>query len=144
MSDITSFVGLSQVLTGIPRSKLAPSIDPTPVAPTYLETLQQKAGATLTQELLQKYESLRSEGKSDEEIGKTILSDPTFGPPARNIMKMWYLGSWIGTVISSQSYTEGWVWKVMQAHPMGYSVFHFGYWAENPPGLEEFTGVDNG
>ena len=26
----------------------------------------------------------------------------------------------------------------MQSHPMGYSMFSFGYWAEEPPALDQF------
>jgi hypothetical protein len=38
-------------------------------------------------------------------------------------------------VVSSNAYIEGWVWKIMQAHPMGYSMLEYGYWAEPPPPL---------
>ena len=41
-------------------------------------------------------------------------------------------------VVSSQAYKESLVWKAMQAHPMGYSMFSFGYWAEEPPPLDQF------
>jgi Membrane bound FAD containing D-sorbitol dehydrogenase len=67
---------------------------------------------------------------------------------ARSIVLMWYLGSWYApadlkaappegafipsTVISADAYTQGWVWKVAQAHPMGYSELQFGYWSRPP------------
>ena len=69
-------------------------------------------------------------------------------------MKLWLLGSWYqpydqGTakehdirVVSDQAYKESWAWKIAQSHPMGYSEYHFGYWAEQPPTLKQFTGVD--
>jgi hypothetical protein len=78
---------------------------------------------------------------------------------ARSIVLLWYLGSWYkpkdlmmnvtppatpgatpaGTrafissqVISPKAYTQGLVWKLAQAHPMGYSNLQFGYWSRNP------------
>ena len=44
--------------------------------------------------------------------------------------------------VSDQAYKESWAWKIAQSHPMGYSEYHFGYWAEQPPTLKQFTGVD--
>jgi hypothetical protein len=44
-------------------------------------------------------------------------------------------GSDTPAVVSSNAYIEGWVWKIMQAHPMGYSMLEYGYWAEPPPPL---------
>jgi hypothetical protein len=32
------------------------------------------------------------------------------------------------------------MWRVGQAHPMGYSEWRFGYWAANPPPLDAFIG----
>ncbi len=46
-------------------------------------------------------------------------------------------------VISSQAYTKSLVWNVAQAHPMGFSVFTFGYWSQPPASLETF-GVNTG
>jgi len=69
-------------------------------------------------------------------------------------MKLWLLGSWYQPydqgnahkgdtrVVSDQAYKESWAWKIAQSHPMGYSQYHFGYWAEQPPTLKQFTGVD--
>jgi hypothetical protein len=81
---------------------------------------------------------------------------------ARSIVLMWYLGSWYSpanlkrlvdersswvpvfvphTVISPKAYTQGWVWRIAQAHPMGYSDMQFGYWAREPAPLEDFITV---
>ena len=77
---------------------------------------------------------------------------------ARSVMLEWYLGSWYvpeelekyaadpsggappGQVISSIAYTSGWAWNVAQAHPMGFSSLRFGYWASEPPSLQDFVG----
>jgi hypothetical protein len=76
---------------------------------------------------------------------------------ARSIVLMWYLGSWyepadlkrlaspgntnpfIGhEVISPVAYTNGWAWRVAQAHPMGYSDMQFGYWTHRPQPIADF------
>ena len=41
-------------------------------------------------------------------------------------------------MISPKAYTQGWVWRVAQAHPMGYSDMQFGYWTREPPPLSDF------
>jgi len=42
-------------------------------------------------------------------------------------------------VISPAAYTNGMVWRVAQAHPMGYSNLQFGYWGKQPPEISMFT-----
>ena len=41
-------------------------------------------------------------------------------------------------VISPNAYTNSMVWRVAQAHPMGYSNLQFGYWGQEPPAAEMF------
>jgi hypothetical protein len=80
---------------------------------------------------------------------------------ARSVTLMWYLGAWyepevlqalatapdpskvfVGhTVVSSKAYTQGWLWRVAQAHPMGYSDMQFGYWTRPPEPLTDFIGT---
>jgi hypothetical protein len=75
-------------------------------------------------------------------------------------MMAWYLGAWYqpadlqksssstqpgvfvpNKVISSSAFTQGWVWRVAQTHPMGYSDWRFGYWSTKPPELSQFIGA---
>jgi hypothetical protein len=35
-------------------------------------------------------------------------------------------------VVSATAYTQGLVWQIVQAHPMGYSNLQFGYWSRLP------------
>jgi hypothetical protein len=64
---------------------------------------------------------------------------------ARSIVLLWYLGSWYdpkdlqahpppvpSEVVSAKAYTQGLVWQIAGAHPMGYSNMQFGYWSRNP------------
>jgi hypothetical protein len=76
---------------------------------------------------------------------------------AESIVAMWYLGAWYVPgrqggrgfpptplqIISSEAYTNGLVWNVMQSHPMGFSPFTFGYWSQPPGPLSNF-GVNSG
>ena len=35
-------------------------------------------------------------------------------------------------VVSPKAYTQGLVWQIAGAHPMGYSNLQFGYWSRDP------------
>ena len=156
MSDpnLQNFIDLSAVLTGLSAKLLAPLLDPVNLPPLFLATAQQGMGTAALNNLLGLYASIKSQ--PPEQIASTVLgnSDPQIAQGARSIMKLWLLGSWYqpydqGTahkgdirVVSDQAYKESWAWKIAQSHPMGYSEYHFGYWAEQPPTLKQFTGVD--
>lgn len=86
---------------------------------------------------------------SQEIITQVNASDDT-KYLARSIVLLWYLGSWYkpedlqknaspGTraltfskVLSAKAYTQGLLWQIAQAHPMGYSNLQFGYWSREP------------
>lgn len=74
---------------------------------------------------------------------------------ARSIVLLWYLGSWYepkalqeqaaaanpervsSEVLSPKAYTQGLVWQIAGAHPMGYSNLQFGYWSRDPRDLND-------
>jgi len=72
-----------------------------------------------------------------------LLVSPTKGVMelARSILMAWYFGVWYEwtgakprfTVVSADSYTQGWIWRIAEAHPPGYSNLRFGHWAFPPP-----------
>lgn len=162
-SPMDLFVGLSAVLTGVDASKLAPQLDPVNIKQTYFDFVQGKEGATFTQ-LLGIFQ--QNQNQSPAVIGNIIFnqSGPAVEYLARSVMLMWYLGSWYDPavlqqynssnpppgpvpsagVISADAYTQGWVWNVAQAHPMGYSNFQFGAWSADPPALIDFVGGTGG
>ncbi len=144
------FVGLSSALTGIPEASLAPSIDPIDIKQPYFD---QAASDPAFAELLEIYAKNKSQPPAT--VADIILnqSGDAVRYLARAIMLEWYLGSWYEPsvlakqqpfppfkVISSAAYTQGWSWRVAQAHPMGYSEWTFGYWASPPPSLSDFLG----
>jgi hypothetical protein len=155
MSDMDNFVKLSAALTGIDPGKLAPGVDPINVKQELFDKAQTEGGAIFTQAL-----GIAASTPAAT-LGGVLLNgsgeDMRF--LCRSIMLLWLLGQWIApgdlkryalpnpptapipsTVISSKAYTQGWIWKLAQAHPMGYSEWRFGYWKDPPPPLNAFIG----
>src|SRR5581483_5060109 len=136
------FVALSSALTGVATGQLKPAIDPIGIADQYLATLNANVSAATLTGLAAAFQAV----SDPNQAATKILADPTLGPVARSIIKLWLLGSWYPptsptqavNVVSAQAYKESLVWKVMQSHPMGYSMFAFGYWASPPPSLDQF------
>jgi hypothetical protein len=88
----------------------------------------------------------------------TLRTD-SVGTYARLTMFMWLFGVWYGAtevsqnsaasllidseyqkdfVVSSRAYKNGWIWRIAQAHPMGFSQFSPGSWANTPPSLADY------
>jgi Membrane bound FAD containing D-sorbitol dehydrogenase len=149
--DMTDFVTLSAALTGILEPKLAPGSDPIDIKRDYFKWLNEKRPAAF-EKLLNIVRENRSASNPAQVIVEKVQSDPESKFLARSIVLMWYLGAWYDpdhlkalaessapppeafsyNVISSKAYAQGWVWRVAQAHPMGYSDMQFGYWQRKP------------
>lgn len=138
---LDTFVALSSALTGIAAEQLKPAIDPIGIAEQYLATLIENVDAAT---LAQLDDAFDADAPTDS--AAAILADPTLGNLARSIIKLWLLGSWYDpatpdravNVVSAQAYKEGYVWRIMQSHPMGYSMFPYGYWNDQPPKFSDF------
>ena len=144
-----TFLSLSVALTGFSQFDL----QGTGMCEQYFRTARENAAAIL-EELLYTFKKVEEQSGGDPEkleqgLRHSIMADPKFGPLARNIIKMWYLGSWyelpgdwraaygespgdVTFVISSEAYLQGLAWKAMQAHPMGGKETGFGTWAHPP------------
>lgn len=143
---LDTFVKLSSILTGYPESTLKPGADTQKLSEQYFDTLNKE----LSTEILEKLNStfLGIPSPTEASVKAKIIDDTTFGPIAKNIIKMWYLGIWYDLnatpesdtsyVISSIAYKNGMVWSTMYAHPMGYSEGNFGYW-NTPPNTDIVT-----
>ena len=152
--EMKNFIGLSVVLTGFNQSILAPRVDPVDIKTDYLAAFNDKVGSDLVNSILSTYETLNGEGKTPQEIGEAILSEPDFEMPCRSLIFLWYSGAWptvipasngkpastVSTLLSAKSYTTGLAWQVMQSHPMGDSNYRYGYWSETPADLNDYTG----
>jgi Membrane bound FAD containing D-sorbitol dehydrogenase len=165
--EMIVFVQLSAALTGIAAEKLAApnfsatvrNSDPVDIKRDYFAWVNQRHPALLRR-LLQIARDSQKPPAADP--AKAIIDKVQAAPDtkylARSIVLMWYLGAWYDPnhlqelerpnppplkfkVISSKAYTQGWVWRVAQAHPMGFSEMQFGYWARPPSPLRpDFIG----
>jgi hypothetical protein len=162
--DMVAFLLLSEALTGVNRQTLAPEfsadaneilnsdpgIDPINIKNTYFDWIKTHAEPSLFAKLLQTAEE---KGLSQDNIIAKVNSDDDTKFLARSIVLLWYLGSWYdpadlkanaspGTrhaisskVVSAKAYTQGLVWQIVGAHPMGYSNLQFGHWSRDPHDL---------
>jgi hypothetical protein len=158
--DMMAFLVLSQALTGIQIVNLAPEFaldknnpgvlnadpgtDPINVKNDYFKWINASDPATFGKLL----EIARAHSTSASEIinGVNASDDTRF--LARSVTLLWYLGSWYkpadlksappagkrldSKVVSAKAYTQGRLWQIAQAHPMGYSNMQFGYWSRDP------------
>jgi hypothetical protein len=156
--DMPAFVTLSAALTGVAAAKLVPFADTLEINQDYFRWINARQPAAFVS-LLQIVKAAGAlapdnDGRiKQDDVDRLVTQieaheDTKF--LARSIVLMWYLGSWfepadlkaltgpnpprfIGhTVISPKAYTQGWLWRVIQAHPMGYSELQFGYWHRQP------------
>lgn len=151
---------MSAALTGFLSSVLKPKLDPVGLARMYYEFALAQVGAPAMAALLAAFRAIKTQ--PPQTIADTLLETGGATPSshasiAQSILAMWYLGAWYipgntGSngfpptplqIVSSQAYTNGLVWKVMQTHPMGFSPFTFGYWSQQPGPLSSF-GVNTG
>jgi hypothetical protein len=155
-AELDDFIKMSAVLIGISADKLSPFVDPINVKQAYFDKAHEEQPAF--DRLLEIFRASPPPADAAEIILNHSGSDIRY--LARSIMLAWYLGAWYDPdtlqrydsrgrpkeqipfkVISPAAYTQGWAWRVAQAHPMGYSDLTFGYWKDPPPPLTNFTGV---
>lgn len=89
----------------------------------------------------------------DRALRHRIFSDDCLGPVARNVIKLWYAGTWYGlppewtdrygansaaetSTVTAASYQEGLLWQAIGAHPPGAKAPGYGSWAQ-PPRIED-------
>lgn len=145
-----SFLRLSEALTGFSRVDLLG----TGLARTYLDTLTGVVGSVAAGELLLAGDEVIGDARPDDPrvvagLAKRVVGDPRLGPLARNVIRMWYIGTWsqlpagwgddrgapaddVTRVVSAAAYKEGLVWRAFGTHPPGAKQPGFGTWA-NPP-----------
>ena len=126
-----------------------PGIDPINIKSAYFSQANAPGTASSFAKLLQIAKDNRL--SQDNIIAKVNASDDDTKFLARSIVLLWYLGSWYEPgdlknalqpevapapikhkVLSAKAYTQGLVWQIVGAHPMGYSNLQFGYWSRDP------------
>jgi hypothetical protein len=163
--DMMAFLLLSAALTGVDIQTLAPEfslgsgdilnadpgIDPINIKNTYFDWIKTHAAPPSFAKLLNIVKS--NPQISQDAIISKVNSDDDGKFLARSIVLLWYLGSWYkpsdlqanalpGTrhaissqVVCAKAYSQGLVWLIAGAHPMGYSNLQFGYWSRDPHDL---------
>jgi hypothetical protein len=153
--DLQSFLELSSTLTGFTEFQLTG----TGQAEAFLATAREVVGGGPVDELLRRYDRISGDAGGDVErlhrsLRADILSDELLGPIARNLIKLWFVGTWyqlptawrdaFGTserdvtfVVSPASYTEGLLWPALGANPPGAKGPGYATWAD-PPRIPDF------
>jgi hypothetical protein len=153
--DMMAFLLLSEALTGVSRQTLAPElvedqgdilnsdpgIDPINIKSVYFKFINDNGQSASFGKLLQLAKDNRQSLADIIPSVNDSADDIKF--LARSIVLLWYLGSWYKPddlknnvvkpeVVSAKAYTQGLVWQIAGAHPMGYSNLQFGYWSRDP------------
>jgi hypothetical protein len=148
-----AFLSLSETLTGYSRFRLVG----TGQADPYLATTREAVGDDVLAELLTTFTAVHGDAAGDERaldsgLRARIFSDSKLGPVARNVIKMWFVGTWYQLpqewrdvhaargpdsthVVSPASYTEGLLWPTIGANPPGAKGQGFGSWV-GPPAVD--------
>ena len=148
-----AFLGLSATLTGYSQFRLLG----TGQADPYLETVRAAVGDEILSELLMAYTKVDGDADGDPAVldrglRERVLSDDKLGPIARNVIKMWFVGTWyelpqewrdryavrepvVTHVVSPASYTEGLLWPTIGANPPGAKGQGFASWV-GPPKID--------
>jgi hypothetical protein len=153
--DMMAFLLLSEALTGVNRQTLAPElsekagdilssdpgVDPINIKNDYFDWIKGHDPTSSFGKLLQlAKDNVQPPG---DIISKVNGSADDMKFLARSIVLLWYLGAWYKPddlknkvaspqVVSPKAYTQGLVWQIAGAHPMGYSNLQFGYWSRDP------------
>jgi hypothetical protein len=113
---------------------------------SYRSTVVRVVGEQTLTELLDAYARRADKPRALE---ADIFSHAKFGPIARNIIKLWYVGVWYGLppewtesfgarendgtfTASSGAYPEGLLWRAIGANPPGARAPGYGAWAHAP------------
>ena len=61
-----------------------------------------------------------------------VLDDPTLGALARNLILLWYCGTWAAKPVSGAAFRAGLQWAAAGAHPPGAAAPGYASWAIAP------------
>jgi hypothetical protein len=143
---IPGFLRISALLTGYDEFDL----QGTGMTDVYLHTLDSEVTSLVADTLIQACAALPAPA---EDHASQILNDRHLGPIARNLIVLWYTGTWLQLprdwqveygsqsapgatrVVSAEAYLTGFQWTVAGAHPAGGRQQGFGSWS-SPPQLK--------
>lgn len=150
-TSMEQFLSLSVILTGYSKADLLS----TGLSQQYYDKLSSIVDGDICGRLWTASETVLRKGrdhpeKIEKEVRTRIFGNATLAPLAKNIIKMWYLGSWsqlpqgwrhengakaedVDHVISAEAYQEGLIWQAIGSHPQGAKQPGFGSWTLTPP-----------
>lgn len=153
------FLLLSVDLTAFERTDLLG----TGLAHDYLAKVRAACGDGVLTDLLDAHRAAREDAAGeagvsdhallDRALRHRIFSDDRLAPVARNVIKLWYAGTWYGlppewtdsygaqtaaetSTVTAASYQEGLLWRAIGANPPGAKAPGYGSWAQ-PPRIED-------
>lgn len=127
------FLDISVCLTGFSKMELLS----TGMLETYYNVMMNKNNIGVVEAFLTESAKILAKNKDNKdglknEILNNLLPDSLYDGLAQNIITMWYMGSWISEIISPQSYVQGMIWGVADAHPPGAKQPGFASWSMAP------------
>ncbi len=131
LPPVDGFLQVSQVLTGV--ADLDESL-----AKGFYDRLKTHFGEGLDA-LINQYDPTWKD--PEKQLQDAVKANRALAPVARAVIKAWYTGEFKPTKEVTDGpqtpaeYAKGVLWKVIQAHPPGYTNGSFGAWAEPPKGL---------
>jgi hypothetical protein len=124
-------------------------------AESYLAAVAAVVGEQALSELLDAYDHVPQADPQARAalLWQEVFSSEKLGPIARNVIKLWYAGTWyklpaewtetygaregdVTFVVSPAAYTEGLLWRAIGANPPGAKAPGYGSWAA-PPRIED-------
>jgi hypothetical protein len=154
--DMMAFLLLSEALTGVDRRLLAPNLSGSDPGTDRINIKNDYFRWINGKDLTPSFATMLAFVKNNptpsvpDIIAFVNTSNDDIKFLARSIVLLWYLGSWYepknlkkqataarpdrisSEVVFPNAYTQGLVWQIAGAHPMGYSNLQFGYWSRNP------------
>jgi hypothetical protein len=145
MTRADRFADLSALLTGFTRIELLG----TGMVGSYLHAIDAVLPEGVLDELLDASGRLPHGAEREGAVRSSILDDPKLGPVARNLIVVWYCGTWTALpdgwrsaygaspldtdrVLSAESYQAGLQWVAAGAHPAGALQQGYGAWSSAP------------
>jgi hypothetical protein len=153
------FLAMSVILTGYGRLQLSG----TGLTTAYLRVIDSALPGGVLDDLLGMFGRVLAGSRSSDadlaaNVASVILDDLRLGPVARNVILLWYCGTWhalsdawhgaygaprrdTAGVVPAQAYKGGLQWAVAGAHPAGARQQGFGAWSAPPETVPEWAGT---
>lgn len=145
-ATLDAFADLSAALTGFDAAHLIGTGN----AELFWDLLVDRGGGDNAEALLAAWaDAVAPAEDEDRALRIAILGDARLGPMARNLIRLWYVGTWKqmpadwraayapgladgDTIPASRAYTEGLLWPAVGANPPGAKPFGYAMWATPP------------